>query len=492
MKKNLFMVAAVALMALVSCNKEVTPSEEIAPVGETVTFEASVDGAETKTVLEGNKSFWIGEEWIQVVGSKAYWFGSEKLAEKSTRALFSYNGNNGEYKEGAVMAAYPAGSVSYVAKLDTKTLSGVSVETSQTAVKGTYDCDGALMVAYAEEGEQSFAFKNVPALLKFTMGSENISKVTVWGTLADGTNAVLSGKGSVAYNNGDPIFTPDAGANGGKTYVELVCDSKFEKGQVYYIAILPTEFKSITVEFDGFTAKSKEFENPYVISRNKIVDLGIIETSSTGRVIAGLGGVWEVNKGVPFVEGENYYEAKNVTIAATDKFKIYISGTWLTATMKTGEWITLKDGGDATLSAGTYDFYLTKNENKLHIVTSGSNEPAAPGVIVTKEGYLYLKPNANWLKDGARFAAYFFGNGETWVSMKDLGNGYYEVQKPTSKSYPNVIFCRMNPGATANNWNNKWNQTADLTVPTDDKNLYTVKENTWDKGGGTWDKKDQF
>ena len=51
---------------------------------------------------------------------------------------------------------------------------------------------------------------------------------------------------------------------------------------------------------------------------------------------------------------------------------------------------------------------------------------------------------------------------------------------------PNVIFCRMNPGAAANNWNNKWNQTADLTTPTDGKNLYTVKDGTWDKGGGTW------
>jgi hypothetical protein len=44
----------------------------------------------------------------------------------------------------------------------------------------------------------------------------------------------------------------------------------------------------------------------------------------------------------------------------------------------------------------------------------------------------------------------------------------------------------MNPGTTANNWNNKWNQTSDLKAPTDGKNLYTVKENTWDKGGGTW------
>ena len=33
---------------------------------------------------------------------------------------------------------------------------------------------------------------------------------------------------------------------------------------------------------------------------------------------------------------------------------------------------------------------------------------------------LYLKPNSNWIKDGARFAAYFFGNGEKFTAR---GNG---------------------------------------------------------------------
>ena len=101
---------------------------------------------------------------------------------------------------------------------------------------------------------------------------------------------------------------------------------------------------------------------------------------------------------------------------------------------------------------------------------------------------LYLTPNANWKKDNARFAAYFFDNGETWVSMTKVAGetGLYEVTIPTNKKYPKVIFCRMNPNASANNWNNKWNQTADLVIPTDGKNHYTVKENTWDKGGGTW------
>ena len=102
--------------------------------------------------------------------------------------------------------------------------------------------------------------------------------------------------------------------------------------------------------------------------------------------------------------------------------------------------------------------------------------------------YLYLTPNANWKQGNARFAAYFFGSGDKWVSMTDTDkDGIYEVNIPEGYDYGcNVIFCRMNPGTTANNWNNKWNQTADLKAPTDGKNLYTVKEGTWDKGGGTW------
>ena len=100
---------------------------------------------------------------------------------------------------------------------------------------------------------------------------------------------------------------------------------------------------------------------------------------------------------------------------------------------------------------------------------------------------LYVQPNTNWLQSNARFAAYFFENGksEVWVSATDAdGDGVYEVEAP--EGYTNVIFCRMNPNAAANNWNNKWNQTSDLKVPTDSKICYVVANNTWDKGAGQW------
>ena len=127
--------------------------------------------------------------------------------------------------------------------------------------------------------------------------------------------------------------------------------------------------------------------------------------------------------------------------------------------------------------AGEHTFYL----NKKHEVTVIA--PVNPDAEPT----LYFVPNANWKADNARFAIYYWNNGgNKWADLTDSdGDGVYECMEDLT-GYVNIIFCRMNPNQSANNWDNKWNQTADLTIPTDGTNCYTVKENTWDKGGGTW------
>lgn len=100
---------------------------------------------------------------------------------------------------------------------------------------------------------------------------------------------------------------------------------------------------------------------------------------------------------------------------------------------------------------------------------------------------LYLSPGA-WSSDGARYAAYFFGNGEKWVSFADNNkDGFYEVTVPSG--FSKVILCRMNGSNSTNNWNNKWNQTEDLTIPSDGNNCWTFS--TWNGGAdgkstGTW------
>ena len=98
---------------------------------------------------------------------------------------------------------------------------------------------------------------------------------------------------------------------------------------------------------------------------------------------------------------------------------------------------------------------------------------------------IYLKPNSNWTQSNARFAAYFFGNGEKWVDMKCYKD-FYSVEVPSG--FTKVIFCRMNPSTTANNWNNKWNQSGDLTIPTNGNNLFSVPSGAWDGSTTTWSK----
>lgn len=169
-----------------------------------------------------------------------------------------------------------------------------------------------------------------------------------------------------------------------------------------------------------------------------------------------------------------------------------------------GNWMALSSGGSdiSITKAGTYDFYFDLAGKKLYVVAVGADYKSVPQQ--TKEGeepkqeepevtanVLYLKPNSNWKKDNARFAAYFFikdTDKNAWVSMTDSDkDGYYEVNIPEGYTFGDyVIFCRMNPSTTSNNWNNKWNQTGDLVIPKDGKNLFTLPNGAWDGSKSTW------
>ena len=96
---------------------------------------------------------------------------------------------------------------------------------------------------------------------------------------------------------------------------------------------------------------------------------------------------------------------------------------------------------------------------------------------------IYLLPNNEWKTDGARFAAYFFdaANNFKWVSgVYQSSDGTYKFLVP-SGNYNALIFCRMNPANSTNDWNNKWNQTANLTLPTNDYVRYEMTSGTWDQ-----------
>ena len=88
---------------------------------------------------------------------------------------------------------------------------------------------------------------------------------------------------------------------------------------------------------------------------------------------------------------------------------------------------------------------------------------------------VYLKTNDAWTADGARFALYYFeeaqgGTVNGWADFVALGS-ILKAEVPAG-DYDKMIVCRMNGGTTDNNWDNKWNQSADLNIPSNDNALY--------------------
>ncbi len=212
---------------------------------------------------------------------------------------------------------------------------------------------------------------------------------------------------------------------------------------------------------------------------------------------------------------------KSTAVAEVNKFKTHYVGTGEYLSYDQNAKITWIERGNANNGAGVViskldgagwveltahlmsdGIYKDEVTGSIFAVTNGkiTGYVGATGVAVvykttdaepptpptTSSQMLYLTPASNWMNDDARFAVYTFGGDEHWYSMSLVDGETNVYSAEITNSYTNVIFCRMDPALTDNNWSNKWNQTADLTVPSD-KNWYKVTDGTWDSGGGTWD-----
>ena len=214
---------------------------------------------------------------------------------------------------------------------------------------------------------------------------------------------------------------------------------------------------------------------------------------------------WGTDPDIPMTLNGDWYIASGVEMPAGTTFKFRVDGKWASAGGKeltysgsvvSGTEYNVGAGSSniSVISGAIYDVYLSYDETKMKVVKVGDLPDPD---IMAKEGYVYLLPNSNWTQANARFAIYLCNGSKAakWISMTKVeGTSYYEVQLPSDfsiQNYKNIIFVRMNPSTSANNWNNgvKWNQTSDLDcneITTKGQNCYSIKAGTWDKGGGTW------
>ena len=106
--------------------------------------------------------------------------------------------------------------------------------------------------------------------------------------------------------------------------------------------------------------------------------------------------------------------------------------------------------------------------------TPPTQPPTQPPTV--SSSIVYFNPSTIATGD-ERWAIYTWkGSSSTWLDMTGSGSLY---QAALPSGYTNFIVVRMNGATTANNWNNKWNQTDNLTYSAS-KNY--VKATGWGSG----------
>ena len=158
-----------------------------------------------------------------------------------------------------------------------------------------------------------------------------------------------------------------------------------------------------------------------------------------------------------------------------DMEKVDCEGDYYKANVPAGfsdfAFVRLKEGGE-------HDWANKLNQTgNLTVQTNGKNMYDIEDKTMT---YIHLEAKA-WDNGDARFAAYFFGNGDKWVNLTKNGD-VYSCKKP--EGYTSVIFCRMNKNNADNNFNNCWNKTKDLSLMDNGDNCFWIDtDNSWGCAG---------
>ena len=269
MKKYLFF-AAIAIAALVSCQKEIAKEEVAVKPGYvqlTLTAQCDVD---SKASLNGKQVVWE-------VGEKVAVFTTASV-EPNEFSVTKVEGTSVKI-EGSV----PEGTTSFVAAYpyekavtwDKEKVVKMDITDQRVLPSQSVDPDALASVAYFADATAVPTFKNIPTLLKFTVGVDGVSRVKI---SAD-TAGTLSGEVSVTVDaDAAPAIAP---ADAVSSSIEIACVDGFVKDQVYYAAIAPGAYKGFTVRsYVGGSIKVLSTDAEGEFQRNQVIDLGDVATNA--------------------------------------------------------------------------------------------------------------------------------------------------------------------------------------------------------------------
>lgn len=405
MKKNLFVVAAVALMAFTACNKEEFNYGAGAPIG-SIEFTAGFE-AETKTTLADGKTEWVAGDEISINGVKF-------VAQNDGPTSTFLNAEEPAEDFGAPFTAvYPYGADGVPAK--------------QTAYAGNFDPQAVIETATSDG--HNLSFKNESSLLKFQVSAACKTVTLASDTeLAEGSNTVT-------------------------------ITGSFVAGTDYYAAVLPGTKTNFSVEADGWVSRSADEVS---INRTSIVNMGTVKAPGDWIMTGELG---EVH----MTKSETYtslYVAKNVALGTGKSFKFQnkektkVIGAWgQSGTVDCKDQVNTWYGSDATNSyaanisvstSGNYDVYFSPENYDFLIIKAGvediDSEWSMVGWIGNSDKWNY----SNGIK--LKYNYVLCSHNLT----KDLTNGDYFLF--VTKDWDSWI------GSPGNEWGDNGRNTTDYTI----------------------------
>lgn len=244
----------------------------------------------------------------------------------------------------------------------------------------------------------------------------------------------------------------------GGWYAEKACENAIADDFVI------TEARTVYAKWTESVAKSEY----------KIVGEGV-----DGSALAGID--WSLEKGYELgVDSKNLAYVLGISLKKGDIFKLHNGTEYLGWSSVKGDAAhayfkeAATDGNIEVAVSGTFDIYLNSSKE---IFVFDKN---ARGTT------LYLEPNAEWKQANATFAAYLFNDTEnTWAALTKVNDDLYSFDLTgvaDYAKYTKIIFVRLKPSTDGEykadngglNWDNKWNQTADLDIPLGGLNRYVI------------------
>lgn len=281
MKKILYFLVPMMALSVASCQKEVSVADIPEGVERTVTFVASNEGV-TKTYLD------------EVAGNRVFrWYNGDniKIYDGATNQVVTNvaaDGAEGNFTatvvSGTVTAVYP----SSIADLSAHgTISG-SIPQNQTAVANGVNPDYCPLIARTNNAVSTtpLAFCNVASLIRFRVGQDNITGVTIATNVGGKDNVPMAGDYTATLAGTSLNISGYTGA-----YVN--CNAPgggfFAMDKDYYISVLPANLAKgfvVILHRDGLSDVNLDATRPLNIERSTVKYIGVLQEGLTSSEFA--------------------------------------------------------------------------------------------------------------------------------------------------------------------------------------------------------------